>query len=238
MYPLDWLFIILNQSSRTRPDRNYSINTLSRFQVNPRCKQFEILLKLLGYVLKTKEWKLNISNIRNLTVTCFSDADYAADRSYYTLLSSQILLLCNSLISWGTRKQKATAFSTIESESITLAEATKELIWIINILKECKNRKLFNLNIKHTTLYCDNQSAIKFSKSIIKNSRSKRIDVKYHFIHKLGHSKEFDLKFAKTRKMNTADMFTKLSTKETLKNFFQELFYYFFSMRTGFRSIH
>ena len=56
-------------------------------------------------------------------------------------------------------------------------EACKEDLWLKNFLHE--------LGLKKETyvLYCDSQSAIRLSKNSTFHSRSKHIDVRYHWIH-------------------------------------------------------
>ncbi|GBM20638.1 Retrovirus-related Pol polyprotein from transposon TNT 1-94 [Araneus ventricosus] len=67
-------------SGRTRPDICYAVNILSQFQSNPGLVHWNILLKLLGYVAQTKTYKLKLSEINNLNINCYSDADFAANR--------------------------------------------------------------------------------------------------------------------------------------------------------------
>ncbi|GBN40262.1 Centromere/kinetochore protein zw10 [Araneus ventricosus] len=67
-------------AGRTRPDIVYAVNLLSQFQSNPGIKHWQSLLKLLGYLQSTRNYKLDLSKVNNLNLKCYSDSDFAADR--------------------------------------------------------------------------------------------------------------------------------------------------------------
>lgn len=209
-------------SGRTRPDLCYAINILSQFQSNPGLVHWNSLLKLLGYVMLTKAYKLKISNISNLNIKCYSDADFAANRDDRISLGGLILFVDDAPILWRTFKQNCVSLSTLEAEYVSLTEASKELVWVIRILNEFKDAKILNINFEGL-LYCDNQAAINFSKSTIENHRTKHIDIKYHFIRGLVLENLFSLKYVNT-KLNLADLFTKPLPKTGLKAFVDQIF--------------
>lgn len=210
-------------ASRTRPDICYAVNVLSQFQSNPGLIHWNILLRLLGYVNHTKRLKLDLSKIDDLKISCYSDADYASNRDDRISMSGLILFLGEVPILWRTCKQKCVSLSTMESEYIALTEASKELIWIIRILDECKNLNLFNVDLGAKVLYCDNLAAIDFSNSPIENSRTKHIHVKYLFLRNLVFERTFILKYI-CSKRNLADIFTKALPKVGLKTLIDKIF--------------
>ena len=55
--------------------------------------------------------------------------------------------------------------------------ASFEAIWLCKILS-----RLFGLKMDPTTIYHDNQSCIKHSKSLVFHDKSNHIETKYHFI--------------------------------------------------------
>lgn len=74
-----------------------------------------------------------------------------------------------------------------------------------------------------STLFCDNEAAINFSKSSIENHRTKHIHVRYHFLRDLMSEGLFNLKYVNT-KNNLADLFTKPQSKVNLKTFCEKIF--------------
>lgn len=207
-------------AGRTRPDISYAINILSQFQSNPGIAHWEALLKLLGYVVCTKDFKLELSNISQINIKCYSDANFASNRDDRVSIGGLILFVDKVPIIWRTVKQKCISLSTMEAEYIALTEAAKEIIWFIRITEECKNLKIFPRYTSDYTLFCDNKAAIDFSNSPIENSRTKHIHIKYLFLRNLVFEKKFKLQYINT-KSNLADGFTKPLSKlkmETLRN--------------------
>ncbi|GBM79268.1 Retrovirus-related Pol polyprotein from transposon TNT 1-94 [Araneus ventricosus] len=209
-------------AARTRPDICYAVNILSQFQSNPGIVHWNTLLKLLGYVSQTSNYKLNISNIKDINLECFSDADFAASRDDRISMGGLILFAGKSPIVWRTFKQKCVSLSTLEAEYVSLTEAAKELVWILRILKELRDLGILKLNFEGHLL-CDNQAAINFSRSSIENHRTKHIDIKYHFVRNLILEKLFTLKYVNT-KSNLADLFTKPLPKAGLKSLIDKIF--------------
>ena len=135
-------------ASRTRPDISYAINILSQFQSNPGLAHWNVLLKLLGYVYYTKDYKLNISQVSQNEINCYSDADFAANRDDRISIGGTILFIDSSPIIWRTFKQKCVSLSTLEAEYVSLTESVKELTWILNIIKELFECKVLNVNFE------------------------------------------------------------------------------------------
>ena len=92
---------------------------------------------------------------------------------------------------WKSSKQKCTALSSTESEYVALTEGVKELVWFANVLNELDSKD----KNAEPILYCDNQSAIYFSKNSIENLKTKHIDIKLQFIRNWLSERKFDLRY-------------------------------------------
>ncbi|CAL9000335.1 unnamed protein product, partial [Prunus brigantina] len=90
-------------------------------------------------------------------------------------------------VSWQSKLQKCVALSTTEAEFIAATEACKEMLWMKRFLQELGQEQ------HKYTLHCDSQSAIHLSKNPSFHSRSKHIDVRYHWIHDVLESKQLQL---------------------------------------------
>ena len=99
----------------------------------------------------------------------------------------------------------------MEAEIIALTDATKELLWIKNILSEAQ---LFpNMDIKILEY---NQACIAFcTNNGTFHKRSKHIDVRYHFIKDHIVNGPIKLEYCESAN-NIADMFTKYLPKPKL----------------------
>ena len=68
------------------------------------------------------------------------------------------------------------ALSSTKYEYIALTEAIKEAIWLHRVLRELK------VYCETSTMFGDNQSALHLCKNPMFHERTKRMDVRYHFI--------------------------------------------------------
>jgi len=78
-----------------------------------------------------------------------------------------------------------------------------QTVWLRKILGE-----LHILQQGPTTIYCDNNSAIKLSKNLVLHERSKHIDVKYHYLRDLTNNGVIDLIYCRSEDQ-VVDIFTK-----------------------------
>jgi hypothetical protein len=101
------------------------------------------------------------------------------------------------------------ALNTTKAKFIAVTEASKELLWLKRLVCE--------LGFKQDkyVLFCDNQSAIHLSKNASFHSRSKHIEVRYHWIQNMLSSKQLQLEKVHTDD-NGADMLTKVVTRAKL----------------------
>ena len=81
--------------------------------------------------------------------------------------------------------------------------AAKECIWL-----RCLIGELFPALLSPTTLYCDNQAALKLATDDNYHARTKHIDIRYHFIRQVIASHDIDVTYCLTDDM-TADILTK-----------------------------
>lgn len=70
----------------------------------------------------------------------------------------------------------------MESEFVAMTEAAKNLVLGNRIWQECQKFKLIPKGGGDAVLRVDNQAAIDFARSPIKNYKSKHIDVRLFFI--------------------------------------------------------
>ena len=100
--------------------------------------------------------------------------------------------------------------STTEAEYIAATEAAKEMLWL--------KRFVLDLGLSQLAyvIFCDSQSAIDLSKNSMYHSRTKHIDVRYHWLRSAIEDQLLQLKKIHTDE-NVADMLTKAVSKEKLE---------------------
>ena len=75
--------------------------------------------------------------------------------------------------------QSTVALSTAEAEYIAITEAAKEAIWLQELLRE------LCIGQEEITIFFDSQSAFQLAKNQVYHSRTKHIDIRYHFIREI-----------------------------------------------------
>lgn len=186
----------------TRPDLSYSVGTLARFISEPTVTHWQAAKGIIRYLALTKNRGITFRG-SDLTLTGYSDADYAGDIDTRKSTTGYVYTLNGAAISWSSKRQPTVAASTTEAEYMAAAAAVKEGLWL---------RKLFSaLDIPLTTvnINCDNQSTIKLLKNPIFSVRSKHIDVAHHFARERVKSKEVTFHYIPTGD-NAADIMTKV----------------------------
>jgi hypothetical protein len=122
-------------------------------------------------------------------------------------------MLGTGVVSWSSKKQQIVTLSTIEVEFIVVIACAIEFIaviacacqaiWLRRILEELQFQQ-----IEATTVFCDNNSAIKLSKNLVLHGRSKHIDVRYYFLRDLSNNGTIKLIYCRSENQ-VADIQTK-----------------------------
>jgi len=149
-----------------------------------------------------------------MTLTGFCDADWGSSEDRHSITGYGFRLADNGpLISWKSKKQQTVALSTCEAEYMSLAAATQEGKFLMQLLRDMTNLNTFVC----FTMYCDNQGAIALAKNPVQHQRSKHIDIRYHFVRSEIQTGVLELVYVPSEQ-NVADVFTKPVTRFRLKN--------------------
>ncbi|GKA74079.1 retrovirus-related pol polyprotein from transposon TNT 1-94 [Tanacetum coccineum] len=111
------------------------------------------------------------------------------------------------LVSWSSKKQDCTAMSSEEAEYVSLSACCVQVIWMRTQLLD------YGFRYNKIPIYCDSQSAIAISCNPVQHSRTKHINIRYHFIKKHVEKSTIELYFVGTE-YQLADLFTKALPKE------------------------
>jgi hypothetical protein len=116
--------------------------------------------------------------------------------------SGYVFNLFGGAISWMSKRQDVVALSSTEDEYMASTHARKEEIWL-QIL--CSGIGLVQEVVR---LECDSQSEIFLEKNPSYHSKTKHIDVQYHFVRDMVEEKKVFLEKFDTLK-NVSDSLTK-----------------------------
>ncbi|GJS12708.1 retrovirus-related pol polyprotein from transposon TNT 1-94 [Tanacetum coccineum] len=106
----------------------------------------------------------------------YADADHAGCQDTRRSTSGSMQLLGERLVSWSSKRQKSAAISSTEAEYIALSGCCAQVLWMRSQLTD------YGPWIKKIPMYCDNKSAIALYCNNVQHSRSKHIDIRFHFI--------------------------------------------------------
>ncbi|WVZ63610.1 LOW QUALITY PROTEIN: hypothetical protein U9M48_013226 [Paspalum notatum var. saurae] len=183
----------------TRPDIQFAVCLCAHYEASPRTSHRQAVKRIFRYLKFTPKLGLWYSSGSSLSLRGFSDADHVGCRIDRKSTSGTCQLLGTSLVSWSSRKQASVALSTTEAEYVAAASCCSQLLWIKATLSD------FGLRIP---LLVDFTSAISVAKNPILRSRTKHIDVRFHFLR--DHYEKGDIELIHVVSANQlADIFTK-----------------------------
>jgi hypothetical protein len=114
-------------------------------------------------------------------------------------------------VSWILKLQKVVALSTTEAEYVVATKASKEMIWLQRFMEELGKKQ------ENNRLYYDSQSAIHLANKLAFHSKTKHIQLSYHFIRSILEDGHLKLEKIHTSQ-NPTDMLTKGVTREKLSS--------------------
>ncbi|GJU32328.1 retrovirus-related pol polyprotein from transposon TNT 1-94 [Tanacetum coccineum] len=84
--------------------------------------------------------------------------------------------LGGKLVCWSAKKQQSVDMSSAEAEYVDVAGCCANILWMTSQLSD------YDIHYKMVPIFCDNTSAIAISTNPLLHSRTKHIDIRYHFI--------------------------------------------------------
>ncbi|GJV17483.1 retrovirus-related pol polyprotein from transposon TNT 1-94 [Tanacetum coccineum] len=111
-------------------------------------------------------------------------------------------ILGGKLVCWSAKKQQSVAMSSAEAEYVAAAGCCASILWMKSQLSD------YDIHYKMVPIFCDNTSAIVISNNPVLHSRTKHIDIRYHFIKDHILKGDIELHFIPTE-YQLADIFTK-----------------------------
>lgn len=198
----------------TRPDIAFAVNQLSQYLAKPTQVHLGAAKHVLRYVKGTMSYGLMFGGKGSQPkLTVYSDSAYANSAKSRSTTGC-VFFIGDAPIGWVSKKQPVVAQSSTEAEYIALSEAAKQAIWIRHFLYSIGKSGIYRN--APTTIYEDNQGAIKIADNPVNHPRTKHIGVRYHAIRGHMESGEVCLEYLSTDQM-IADGLTKATNLVTQK---------------------
>ena len=196
----------LQYVTMTRPDISFAVNRACQFMQQPTSTHFLAVKRILRYLAGTKSHGITFTASQSLSLSAFSDADWASNPDDRRSTSGYCIFLGDSLVSWSSSKQKVVSRSSTESEYRSLADAAADLTWFQHLFSE------LHLSITSTpVLWCDNLSATHLASNPIFHARTKHIEIDFHFLRDMVNRKQLII-----RHVASSDQIADILTKHLL----------------------
>lgn len=173
----------------------------------PQVKRWIAVKRILRYSQGTKSHGICFKSGKNIDVCGYSDADWSSDHAERKSTLGYACIRMAAPVSWGSKKQSSVSLSTSEAEYSALILAIQQGKWVHRLLCEILDAAgdKSGPELKITE---DNQSYIKMTMNRANRGRTKRIDIKYHYIRDEVKHGGVKLEYCETTTM-LADIMTK-----------------------------
>nr|GEU78990.1 hypothetical protein [Tanacetum cinerariifolium] len=185
-------------------------NLREEVYARPIEKDIHAMKRIFRYLCGTINQGLWYSKDYFVALTVFTDADHAGSQDTRRSTSGSLQFLGERLISWSSKRQKRAAISSTKAEYIALSRCCAQILWMRSQLTD------YGLGFNKIPVYCNNKSAIVLCCNNVQHSRSKHIDIRYHFIYEQVENGVIELYFVNTE-YQLVDLFTKALGKDRIQ---------------------
>jgi hypothetical protein len=200
----------------SRPDIMLSICMCERFQADPKEVHLRAVKRIMRYLVYTPKFRLWYPKGSTFDLIGYSDADWAGCKIDRKSTSGTCQFLGRSLVSWVSKKQNSLALSTAEAEYIVAGHCCAQLLWMRQTLRD------YGYKLSKVPHLCDNECAIRMADNPVKHSRTKHIDIRYHFLRDHQQRGDVEIAYVSTKEQ-LADIFTKPLDEKTFSKLRNEI---------------
>ncbi|PRQ50961.1 putative RNA-directed DNA polymerase [Rosa chinensis] len=191
----------------TRPDIAHAVSQVCQHMHHPRSTHLVAVKRIFRYLKGTPNHGLTFTKGPFL-LTTFSDADWAGCPIDRRSTTGYCVFLGNNLISWSAKKQSSVSRSSTEAEYRALALSVAEVLWLCYLFRDLR------ISLRQPpSFYCDNVSSIALAANPVLHSRTKHVDIDYHFIREPIARRSIQVHHVSSS-ANLADIFTKSLSKQ------------------------
>ncbi|KAJ9538974.1 hypothetical protein OSB04_031707 [Centaurea solstitialis] len=177
----------------SRPDIMFATCVCARYQAKPKESHLAAVKRIFRYLKGTPYYGIWYPKGLGFELQAYTDADYGGCNMDRKSTSGHLQFLGNKLVSWASKKQQCVSTSTAESEYVAAASCCSQI-----------------------PIYCDSKSAIAISANPVQHSKTKHIDIRYHFLKDNVEKENIELYFVNTE-YQLADLFTKALDEKRFK---------------------
>ncbi|GJU09819.1 putative ribonuclease H-like domain-containing protein [Tanacetum coccineum] len=191
----------------SRPDIMFAVCVCVRYQVNPKVSHLHAMKRIFRYLKGQPKLGLWYLKDSPFDLVAYTDSDYTEASLDRKSTTGGCQFLRSRLISWQCKKQTVVTNSITEAEYVAALSCCGQVLWIQNQLLD------YGYNFLHTKIFIDNNSTICIIKNPVFYSKTKHIEIRYHFIRDCNEKKLIHMVKIYTDK-NVADLLTKAFDKK------------------------
>ena len=200
----------------SRPDIMFATCLCARFQADPKESHLIAVKRIFRYLKGTPNLGIWYPKDTGFDLIGYTDSDFAGCKIDRKSTSGSCQFLGRRLVSWYSKKQHSMSTSTAEAEYIAAGSCCAQILWMRNQLQD------YGLMLDKIPILCDNTSAIAIANNPVQHSRTKHIDIRYHFLREHVMNGTVELHFVPTDQQ-IADIFTKPLDESTFSRLVGEL---------------
>ena len=180
---------LMYAAKMTRPDILFALIAASRYCQNPGKAHWAAVKRILSYLSGTVNYGICYGGTsRDMRLEGYSDSDLGGCPDTRRSTSGLLFTLNGGPVAWTSHLQKPIAQSTSEAEYYAAGHASREIVWLRELLKQLGFEQL-----GPTPLMCDNKSTILMILNPVFHERTKHIGLKYHFIRQQLKSRTIEM---------------------------------------------
>ena len=216
----------------SRPDISCAVHQAARFVADPRFEHGKAIKWLGRYLKGNKDKGIYYRPDLSQGFQVYVDASFAGnwdpnvaswDSDTARSRTGYVIFYAGCPIVWASKMQSEIALSATESEYLAISTAMREVLPIIELLKEmakCLTVLQYKPPILHCSVFEDNTGAVEISKGAktpLLRPRTKHINVKYHHFRTKVLKGDIEISHISTKDM-LADLLTKGVNQATLES--------------------
>jgi len=192
----------------TRPNISFAVGCLASVLDCYQPEHWSVALQVLQYLKGTRTLQLVLGGLTENTLAGFSNSDFANCPDTSCSIAAYCFGLGSSVISWCSKKCDNPTNSSCYSEYTALHGAAQEGIFLQQLLQELGLLESEPKKCPPTSIFCNNDAAVRLSKDSVWHSNTKHFRVKLHYTHDQVRTGELQILCVPLAE-NVADILTK-----------------------------